>query len=134
MGITIDRIDHIVLNCRDVNATADWYQRALGMLREPFGPDGRIALKFGNQKINLRPTNAPNWATAAVDAPGSLDLCFITTHTPADVLAHFNACGIVVTNGPSSQSGALGQMTSIYCRDPDGNLVEVANYAAAAMP
>jgi catechol 2,3-dioxygenase-like lactoylglutathione lyase family enzyme len=75
MGFTIDRIDHVVLNCRDVDATAAWYQRALGMIREGLGPDGRIALKFGNQKINLRPTNAPNWATGAVDAPGSLDLC-----------------------------------------------------------
>ena len=58
MGFTIDRIDHIVLNCRDVNVTADWYQRALGMRSEPFGPDGRIALKFGNQKITCgRPTH-----------------------------------------------------------------------------
>jgi catechol 2,3-dioxygenase-like lactoylglutathione lyase family enzyme len=131
MGFTIDRIDHVVLNCRDVDATAAWYQRALGMIREGLGPDGRIALKFGNQKINLRPTNAPNWATGAVDAPGSLDLCFITTDAPAAVLAHLQACGIVVTSGPARQTGALGPMTSIYCRDPDGNLVEVANYAAA---
>jgi catechol 2,3-dioxygenase-like lactoylglutathione lyase family enzyme len=130
MGFTIDRIDHVVLNCRDVDLTAAWYQRALGMTREAFGPDGRIALKFGGQKINLRPTDAPNWPTGVVDAPGSLDLCFITTDAPTDVLGHLHDCGIAVTEGPVRRTGALGPMTSIYCRDPNGNLVEVANYAA----
>jgi len=130
MSLGIERIDHVVLNCRDVDATAAWYQRALGMTRERFGPDGRSALKFGNQKINLRPTGAANWPTGAVDATGSLDLCFITTHAPAEVLAHLRGCGIEITDGPVRRTGALGPMTSIYCRDPDGNLVEIANYAA----
>ena len=76
--LSIDRIDHVVLNCRDVDETASWYQRVLGLQREEFGPDRRVALRFGRQKLNLRPTGAPDWATGAVDAPGSLDLCFVT--------------------------------------------------------
>jgi catechol 2,3-dioxygenase-like lactoylglutathione lyase family enzyme len=130
MSIGIDRLDHVVVNCRDVEAMATWYERVLGMTREVFGPDRRIALKFGNQKLNLRPTQAPNWPTGQVDAPGSLDFCFITTMPPVEVLSHFKSCGVQVTDGPMLRMGALGPMTSIYCRDPDGNLVEIANYAA----
>jgi len=129
MPFSINRIDHVVLNCRDLDATAAWYQHGLGMDREEFGPDRRIALKFGNQKINLRPTGASNWPTGAVDAPGSVDLCFITTSAPKDVLDHLRGCGIAVTEGPVQRIGALGAMTSVYCCDPDGNLVEIAHYS-----
>lgn len=128
MAFSIDRFDHVVINCRDVAATAAWYERVLGMKREEFGPDRRIALKFGGQKINLRPTGSANWITGAVDAPGSEDLCFITTAAPDAVVHHFKACGVAITEGPVTKTGALGPMTSVYCRDPDGNLVEVASY------
>ena len=134
MAFSIDRIDHVVVNCRDVDHTAAWYERVLGMTRETFGPDGRTALTFGTQKLNLRPTAASGWPTGAVDAPGSLDLCFITTAAPDAVLAHLQACGIPVTDGPMQRTGALGPMTSIYCRDPDGNLVEVASYPTRNAP
>jgi catechol 2,3-dioxygenase-like lactoylglutathione lyase family enzyme len=128
MSFTIDRIDHVVLNCRDVDAMAAWYVRVLGMRREAFGPVGRVALKFGNQKINLRPTGAAGWETGAVDAPGSLDLCFISAADPRSVIEHLRASGVAVTAGPMERTGALGAMTSVYCRDPDGNLVEIAGY------
>ncbi|HVQ52774.1 MAG TPA: VOC family protein [Mycobacterium sp.] len=129
MAFVVDRIDHVVLNCSDVDATADWYVRVLGMRREVFG-EGRIALVFGNQKINVRPSGALNWETGAVDAPGSLDLCFIADLSPNDVGAHLRACGVTITAGPIPKTGALGPMTSHYCRDPDGNLIEVASYSA----
>ena len=129
MTFAVDRIDHVVLNCRDVERSAAWYERVLGMRREVFG-DGRVALVFGNQKINVRPSGAPNWATGAVDAPGSLDLCFIADMSPDDIGAHLRACGVQVTEGPVAKTGALGPMTSHYCRDPDGNLIEVASYSA----
>jgi len=87
MAFAVNRIDHVVLNSRDVDATADWYVRVLGMRREVFG-EGRVALVFGNQKINVRPSGAPNWETGAVDAPGSLDLCFIADLSPDDIGAH----------------------------------------------
>ncbi|HXQ68580.1 MAG TPA: VOC family protein [Alphaproteobacteria bacterium] len=131
MSFTIDRIDHVVLNCRDVEASASWYERALGMARERFGPEPRTALKFGRQKLNVRPSGAANWETGAVDAPGSLDLCFITAASPQEVLAHLGSCGVAVSAGPVARTGALGPMTSVYCRDPDGNLVEIASYPGA---
>jgi catechol 2,3-dioxygenase-like lactoylglutathione lyase family enzyme len=130
MPLGIDRIDHVVLNCRDVEATAAWYEQVLGMRREVFG-DGRLALRFGNQKLNVRPSGAPNWETGAVDAPGSLDLCFIADADPNDVGAHLRACGVKITDGPVAKTGALGPMTSHYCRDPDGNLIEIASYRLA---
>jgi catechol 2,3-dioxygenase-like lactoylglutathione lyase family enzyme len=128
MAIKVDRLDHVVVNSSDVAAMAAWYARVLGMEREEFGPERRTALKFGNQKLNLRPTGAANWATAAVDTPGSLDFCFITKAAPEQTLAHLAACGVAVAAGPVERTGALGAMTSIYCRDPDGNLVEIASY------
>jgi catechol 2,3-dioxygenase-like lactoylglutathione lyase family enzyme len=127
MTFAVERIDHVVLNCRDADQTVDWYVRVLGMRREVFG-EGRIALVFGNQKINVRPSGAPNWATAAVDAPGSLDLCFIAEMSAEDVGAHLRGCGVPITEGPVTKTGAQGPMTSHYCRDPDGNLIEVASY------
>ena len=127
MTFAVDHIDHVVLNCRDVDACVDWYVRVLGMRQEVFG-GGRIALVFGEQKINVRPTGAPNWVTAATDAPGSLDLCFIVDAEPDVIGAHLRACGVEITEGPVPKTGAKGPMTSHYCRDPDGNLVEVASY------
>lgn len=129
MAFAVDRIDHVVLNCRDVDTTVEWYVRVLGMRREVIG-EGRIALAFGNQKINVRPTGAPNWETGDVDAPGSLDLCFIADRRPEEIGEHMRACGVTITAGPVAKTGALGPMTSHYCRDPDGNLVEVASYSA----
>jgi catechol 2,3-dioxygenase-like lactoylglutathione lyase family enzyme len=130
MRFTVDRLDHIVLNCTDVETTATWYQRVLGMEREVFGHDERIALKFGGQKINLRPSNADAraWYTGVNDAPGSGDICFITAVGEADVVAHLRACGVAILDGPVDRTGALGPMRSVYCRDPDGNLVEIASY------
>lgn len=129
--ITIDRIDHVVVNCRDVDTTASWYHRVLGLRVEVFGPDRRTALLFGRQKLNLRPTGARDWITGDADAPGALDLCFVSPDAADSIVAHLRACGVAVVDGPVVRAGALGPMTSVYCRDPDGNLVEVANYAPA---
>ena len=130
----IERIDHIVMNCSDVETTASWYERALGFKREvytsPAEPGERIALKFGQQKLNLRQTGTSGWVTCKVDAPGSLDLCFITDGSLQPVIDRLKSLGIAITVGPAPRTGALGRMTSIYCEDPDGNLVEVATYAA----
>lgn len=132
MEFAVDRFDHIVLNCNDVDATAAWYEQVLGMTRETFGASDRTALRFGHQKINLRPVGAqaddPEWFTATVEAAGSEDLCFVTRCTPEQVRAHLNGCGVVITAGPVTKAGALGPMTSHYCRDVDGNLIEIAVY------
>ena len=130
MRFTIDRIDHIVLNVKDVEITAAWYQRVLGMEREDFGPRNRTALKFGGQKINVRPsgTDQGSWVTGDNDSPGTADLCFVTAVGPEDVVAHLHDCGVAVLTGPVQRAGALGPMTSVYCRDPDNNLIEISTY------
>ena len=129
MSFKIERIDHVVMNCDDVDATVAWYQRVLGMKKEIFGPDRHTALKFGKQKFNVRPRGKPDWWSVENDAPGALDLCFVT-ETPVDrVLAHLKACGVEIAQGPVEQIGALGPMTSVYFYDPNRNLIEVAVYS-----
>ena len=106
MALSIDRIDHVVLNCRDVEATVAWYQRVLGMEREEFGDYRHTALKFGRQKFNVRPTGKKDWWSVKNDAPGALDLCFITRQPPESVVEHLKACGVEIAHGPSQQTGA----------------------------
>jgi catechol 2,3-dioxygenase-like lactoylglutathione lyase family enzyme len=132
MRFTIDRIDHIVLNVADVEISAAWYQRVLGMEREAFGPDHRTALKFGGQKINLRPigADARAWPTGVNAEPGAGDLCFITAAPPDEVIGHLHDNGVQILQGPVDKTGALGTIRSVYCRDPDGNLVEISSYQA----
>ncbi|MCC6716602.1 MAG: VOC family protein [Acetobacteraceae bacterium] len=129
MRFTVDRLDHMVLSCRDMEVSASWYQRVLGMEREEFGPRNRTALRFGGQKINLDPVTLearPN--TAAAPVTGSQNLCFVTAIRPADVVEHLAKCGVTIVEGPAAKVGALGPITSVYCRDPDGNLIEIATY------
>jgi len=130
MRFTVDRLDHIVLNVKDVEITAAWYQRVLGMEREDFGPDNRTALKFGGQKINVRPADADagSWVTGVNADPGAGDLCFITAVGPDEVIGHLHDCGVEILIGPVERTGALGPIRSVYCRDPDGNLVEISSY------
>ena len=128
MRFTVDRLDHIVITCEDVEITAAWYQRVLGMEREDFGADRRCALKFGGQKINVRPRDASGWASGKQSQPGTQDLCFITAVGPLDAVAHLHDCGVAVEAGPLKKPGALGEINSVYCRDPDGNLIEIASY------
>ncbi len=130
MSFTVERIDHVVINCRDLETTVAWYQRVLGMRREEFDYQGHthVALKYGQQKFNVRPTGTAHWWSVENDAPGALDLCFVT-RTPIDeVVAHLQACGVAIASGPVPQTGALGAMTSVYFHDPDRNLIEVAVY------
>ena len=124
---TIDRLDHLVLTVRDLAATLDFYTRALGMTEETFG-DGRKALRFGRQKLNLHEAGREFEPKAAAPAPGSADLCFITEAPLAQVVAHLEACGVPLLLPPSPRTGALGPMQSIYLRDPDDNLIEISNY------
>jgi catechol 2,3-dioxygenase-like lactoylglutathione lyase family enzyme len=130
MRFTVDRMDHIVINVRDVEIAASWYQRVLGMEREEFGEERRTALKFGGQKINLRPYDADlsRWATGRSTEPGHGDICFITAVGPDEVVRHLHGCKVMIESGPVAREGALGMMESVYCRDPDGNLVEIASY------
>jgi catechol 2,3-dioxygenase-like lactoylglutathione lyase family enzyme len=132
MRFAVDRLDHLVITCRDVEISASWYQRVLGMEREEFGPHRRTSLRFGGQKINLRPITATQeeWFTgAAGGVPGTDDLCFVVTMKSDQVAEYLRACGVTVEVGPVAKAGALGPIMSIYCRDPDGNLIEIASYS-----
>ena len=132
MRFAMDRLDHLVITCRDVEISASWYQRVLGMEREEFGPHRRTSLRFGGQKINLRPASATQeeWFTgAAGGVPGTDDLCFVVTMKSDQVAEYLRACGVTVEVGPVAKAGALGPIMSVYCRDPDGNLIEIASYS-----
>ena len=128
----IDHIDHIVLTTRDLPACTRFYTEVLGMKLERFRTptEERLALKFGNQKFNVRPTGRADWWSVEMDAPGALDLCFISRTPMDEILKHLAACGVAVAMGPVQQIGALGPMTSVYCHDPDRNLIEIAVYDA----
>jgi catechol 2,3-dioxygenase-like lactoylglutathione lyase family enzyme len=122
----ISKIDHLVLTVTDIEKTASFYVSVLGMVKEVFG-DGRIALKCGSQKINLHELGKEFEPKANKPTPGSADLCFIT-HTPLDdAMAHVKRCGIEIIEGPVERTGTNGPLRSFYFRDPDQNLIEVAN-------
>ncbi len=127
MPISIDRIDHIVITAHDVERTLDFYRRVLGMEPITFA-GGRRGLAFGRQKINLHQAGREYEPKALKPVPGSMDLCFITDTPLEEVLAQLKAEGVAIAEGPVPKSGALGPMTSVYFRDPDGNLIEVSNY------
>lgn len=126
----LDRLDHLVLTVADIEMTIAFYTRVLGMRAETF--EGRHALHFGRQKINLHEAGREFEPKARHPTPGSGDLCFIADGTLEAVVAHLEACHIAIEEGPVARTGALGHMRSIYLRDPDRNLVEIAVYEAAA--
>lgn len=123
----IDRLDHLVLTVRDVEASCAFYSQVLGMEIVTFS-GGRKALSFGSQKINLHPAGAPFEPHALVPTPGSADLCFISDEPISNVIAHLGGAGVAIIEGPIGRTGALGPITSVYFRDPDGNLIEVSTY------
>ena len=130
-GIRISRLDHLVLTVADIERTARFYEQVLGMERVVFG-QGRQALAFGTSKINLHQSGHEFAPHAVRPVPGSADLCLVTTVPPARVLASLTAHGVAVEEGPVARTGALGPMTSVYIRDPDGNLIEISSYETGA--
>lgn len=124
----IDRLDHLVLTVADIDASIAFYVNVLGMKAQTFGA-GRRALAFGRQKINLHPASAPLKPHAAQPGPGTADLCLIAANPLAEVIAELQAKGVTIEEGPVPRTGATGPIQSVYFRDPDGNLIEVSNYA-----
>ncbi len=123
----IERLDHLVLTVADIDTTCDFYHRVLGMAVETFG-GGRTALRFGLQKINLHAVGREFEPKARRPTPGSADLCLVTYATMEEILAHLQAQQVTVEQGPVQRTGATGPILSVYFRDPDHNLVEVARY------
>jgi catechol 2,3-dioxygenase-like lactoylglutathione lyase family enzyme len=126
----IDSIDHVVFTVKDINATCQFYSKVLGMEIVTFG-EGRRALAFGSQKINLQQSGRESTLIADKPTSGSADICFVTSAPVSEVIAHLNSCGVRLVGGPVERNGARGMMTSVYFRDPDLNLVEVSNYASS---
>ena len=125
--MNITRLDHLVLTVADLERTCDFYTRVLGMEVVKFG-EGRTALRFGQQKINLHAADAIPGLVADTPTPGSGDLCFITEVPLAEVVAHLERCVVPIIAGPGPRAGAIGTIQSVYIRDPDQNLVEISNY------
>ena len=123
----LDRLDHLVLTVADIAATCRFYERVLGMKTVVFG-QGRTALHFGRVKINLHQAGKEFEPKAERPTPGSADLCLISETPLAVVIEHVKTCGVAIELGPVARTGAEGAMTSIYLRDPDRNLIEIANY------
>lgn len=122
----IDSLDHLVLTVKNIETTASFYSRVLGMDVITFG-GGRKALSFGVQKINLHQHGNEFEPKAQHPTPGSADLCFITSIPLAEVENHLSACNVEVLEGPVQRTGATGPILSVYFRDPDMNLIEVSN-------
>jgi catechol 2,3-dioxygenase-like lactoylglutathione lyase family enzyme len=122
----IESLDHVVLTVRDLEATVRFYVEGLGMELREF-QDGRHAFHFGAQKINLHVAGREFEPKAAQPTPGSADLCFLTDSPLGEVMRHLEAQGHEVIEGPVEHAGAQGAILSIYLRDPDGNLIEIAN-------
>ena len=123
----IKKIDHLVLTVRDIDASCAFYTTVLGMREVSFGLERR-AVTFGDQKINFHQAGKELEPKALRPTPGSGDLCFITNRSMTEIIAHLQSCGAEIIEGPANRTGAGGSMTSVYIRDPDQNLIEIATY------
>jgi len=121
----IDHLDHLVLTTAHLERCIDFYTRVLGMTLETFGAE-RKALRFGRQKINLHEIGKEFEPKAERPTPGALDLCFIADRPLDDVIARLAAGGASIIEGPVQRTGATGPIRSVYLRDPDQNLIEIA--------
>lgn len=124
----IHALDHLVLTTAHKDACIDFYTRVLGMQLERFG-EGRIALRFGNQKINLHERGHEFEPKAQHPTPGSLDLCFLAAQPLDAVIEQLHAAGAKIIEGPVLRTGAAFKLRSVYLRDPDQNLIEISERA-----
>jgi catechol 2,3-dioxygenase-like lactoylglutathione lyase family enzyme len=131
VGFQIKRLDHLVLTVASIEETVRFYETVMGMSAIRFGADNaRVALRFGEQKINLHEIGREFEPKAARPTAGSGDLCFIVDNFEA-VAAHLAACGVEIID-EGTRSGSIGPIRSIYFRDTDENLIEVSTYDAAS--
>jgi len=122
----VERIDHLVLTVNDVEATCDFYRDVLGMEVETISVRKK-ALRFGSQRLDLRPKGREFFATAHLTIPGTIDICFVVTESIEQVKSELESKNIPI-EGMVQRSGATGKIHSVYFRDPDQNLIEVCSY------
>jgi catechol 2,3-dioxygenase-like lactoylglutathione lyase family enzyme len=123
----LQRIDHVVFTVHDIDATCEFYSRAFGMEVITFD-EGRKALQVGQCKINLHQAGREFEPKALRPTPGTQDICLITSTPIKEVIEHLRHAGVEIIEGPVPRTGAVGNVESVYLRDPDGNLIEVARY------
>ena len=124
--MTLEKLDHFVLPVSDIDVIATFYTTYLGMEKRIFG-EGRVALHFGDQKINLHPAGWDYEPKARISTAGSTDLCFIVSERVESLQTKLVQLGVEIIEGPVVRTGATGSLRSIYIRDPDGNLIELSN-------
>ena len=129
--VPVTHLDHLVLTVRDLERTIGWYRDVAGMRPVTFG-EGRHALMFGDQKINLHQAGREFEPKAATPLPGSADLCFIVDEGSGELGRRLERLGQPIELGPVRRDGAIGTLVSVYLRDPDGNLVELSSYVDPA--
>ena len=122
----VQRIDHVVLTVADIEKSIQFYERVLGMTAVSFG-EGRRAVVFGDQKLNLHQAGHEFEPKARHPKPGAIDICFTTDTSLDEVAAHLRECSVEIELGPVDKTGARRPLRSLYFRDPDGNLIEVSN-------
>ncbi|WP_024696018.1 VOC family protein [Pseudomonas syringae] len=127
----IDHLDHLVLTTVDIDACKDFYGRIMGMRLETFG-QGRLAFRFGHQKINVHERGREFEPKAHLPVPGALDLCFLASVPLDQVIAHLQAQAWPMVEGPVNRTGATGPIRSVYVRDPDLNLIEISEPVSGA--
>lgn len=125
---SVSAIDHLVLTVDNIQNTLQFYTKVLGMKEITFGQAGRKALSFGNQKFNLHEKGKEFEPKAKLPTPGAIDVCLITETPIQQVIDHLQQCKVFIEEGPVMRTGAQGAISSVYFRDPDGNLIEVSNY------
>ena len=123
----IERLDHFVLTVQDLQKTLAFYVDVLGMQAITFG-QGRHALQYGQQKINLHIKGQEFEPKAQQVMCGSADLCFISSTPLEQVAQELVQAGVAIIEGPVQRTGAMGPINSLYVRDPDGNLIEISQY------
>jgi catechol 2,3-dioxygenase-like lactoylglutathione lyase family enzyme len=125
----VDRIDHLVLTVKNISVSVDFYTKVMGMNKVTFG-EGRVALTFGKQKINLHQQGSEFEPKAKNVKTGSADLCFIVKEPIESLIKDLTLMNVEVIEGPVNRTGATGKIISAYFRDPDGNLIEISNYVS----
>jgi catechol 2,3-dioxygenase-like lactoylglutathione lyase family enzyme len=125
MAFVLEHLDHLVLTVASIDATIDFYTEVLGM--DVIKVEGRKALAFGIQRLNLHQRGHEFNPKAAHPTPGAADLCFLTTTSLEDVIAYLTEQKVHIEEGPVERDGAIGKLRSIYLRDPDRNLIEISN-------
>jgi catechol 2,3-dioxygenase-like lactoylglutathione lyase family enzyme len=123
----INRIDHLVLTVHSIDETCSFYERTLGLTRVDT-PGRPTALHFGDCKMSIHEAGHTFKPKAAYPTPGAGDICLITDSDLVEVIQRLDSEKVTIEEGPIERNGALGPMSSIYFRDPDGNLIEISRY------